>query len=153
MRPSGGTSAQYNIDIDRLCPAEALTCMDILIMKSPTEIEYYARDRWVAGLSELVGEKLESEFGQDVDERTTIIISGRILAFGQVDTADGAEAHIKLDLELRREGMSRYDKAIFEKTYERSLSVEPGGPAAVVDTLSQGLEMIAREISADVDRL
>jgi len=150
MRPSGGASTQYNIDVDRLRPAEALTRTDILIEKSPTEIEYYARDRWAAGLSELVAEKLESELGPDLDGRATIVISGKILAFGQ---ADGAGAHIKLDVELRREDASRHDKALFEKTYEKSLPAGGNGPSAVVRALSRGLEMIAREIADDVNGL
>ena len=153
MRPSGSASTQYNIDVDRLRPAEALARTDILIEKSPTEIEYYARDRWAAGLSELVGEKLESELGPDLDGRATIIISGRILAFGQADTADGAGAHIKLDIELRLESASRHDKALFEKTYEKTMPAGGKSPSAVVTALSQGLEMIAREIAADVNGL
>ncbi len=149
MTPSGTVHPDCNIEVDRLRPHDALTRTDILVKKSPTQIEYYALDRWAATLSELIPEKLQAEFGDPDPQRRTIAVSGTILAFEQVDRPDGADAHIKLELDLRNEGASRYDTPLLRKLYEVTLPANAAEPAAVVETLSKGLEEIAAEIAAD----
>lgn len=149
MTPSGTVHPDCNIEVDRLRPHDALTRTDILVKKSSTQIEYYALDRWAASLSELVPEKLQAEFGDPDPQRKTIVVSGTILAFEQVDRSDGADAHIKLELDLRNAGASRYDTPLLRKQYEATLSAGAAEPASVVEALSKGLEEIAAEIAAD----
>jgi uncharacterized lipoprotein YmbA len=149
MTPSGSVNPECNVAIERLRPHDALTRVDILVMKTPTQIEYYAFDRWAASLSELVSDKLRSEFGGHDPNRETVVVSGDILAFEQVDRDSGADAHIKLDLSFRKEGASRYSPPLLRKRYEISVPAEAARPAAVVEVLSAGLETIAAEIATD----
>ena len=153
MTPSGKANASCNIAVERLRPHDALTRVDLMVKTSPTQVEYYALDRWAATLSELVPEKLRSEFGPPEGGRRAFILSGIILAFEQVDTAEGAQAHVKLDLELRNEGDSRYGAPLLHKVYEIAVPAEQPAPAEVVRALSAGLEMIATEIVADANAL
>jgi uncharacterized lipoprotein YmbA len=153
MTPSGSVNPECNVAIERLRPHDALTRVDILVMKTPTQIEYYAFDRWAASLSELVSDKLRSELGGHDPNRETVVVSGDILAFEQVDRDDGADAHIKLDLSFRKEGASRYSPALLRKRYEISVPAEAARPAAVVEVLSAGLETIAAEIATDASRI
>lgn len=92
MKSSGGAKPAVNVSVDIFRVAEALARRNILIMKKPTQIEYYAVDEWAAGLEEIVAEKLNAEFGPRQDGRKTIVLSGAIHAFGQVDTPGGVEA-------------------------------------------------------------
>jgi len=153
MRPSGTVKAPVNIEVDQLRESEAIGRKDILIKKSPTQIEYYARDQWAAALSEIVAQKLESEFGRAADNGKTIVITGTILDFEQVDTPDGAEAHVRLDLEFRRQDMSRYDPPLLKKIYQRILPADTRAPGEVVRALSRCLEKIAEEIASDAGAL
>jgi uncharacterized lipoprotein YmbA len=140
--------------VERLRPAEPLARRELLIQKSPTEIEYYARDRWAADLGELVAQKLEAEFGPAPDGAKILVISGAILSFGQADLpGGGAEAHIKLKLAYRPAGVSRYVKPLLEKTHEVRFETKAATPAAVVKGLSEGLERVAADIAADASGL
>lgn len=153
MTPSGKAQPRCNLKVERLRPSDALARKDILIKKSPTEIEYYALDQWAANLGEVVSEKLTSEFGPIVQGRKTLLIAGVIQGFEQVDTADGAAGHIKLDLAFRPEGESRYEPPLLEKVYETSVAAERASPTAVVRALSRGLERLAGEIADDAGKL
>ena len=152
MRPSGRAQAPVNLEFDRLRPAEALDREGILIQTSPTRIEYYAADQWAANLGELVTQKLEAEFAHENDAERTLVVTGTILDFGQVDLPNGAEAHVRLALEFREPGASRYDPPLLDKTYEARISAESPSPAAVVEALSRGLEDIAVAVATDLER-
>jgi len=153
MRPSGAVQAEKNIRIDRLREAEPLARKDILIQRSPTEIEYYAVDQWAAALGELVSQKLEAELGPPEEGRATVVGTGTILDFGQVDVAGGAEASARLRIELRREDMGRYDEPLLTKTYAARLPAETPTPGAVVEALSRCLEKVAAEMASDANGL
>ena len=154
MEPSGKVHLQkYNVDVDRLLPAEALERNQILIKTSPTQVEYYERAMWVERLDALVREKLQSEFGPDQDSRPTLRLSGDILAFEQVDTKAGADALLKFNLEFRKDSASPYDMPLFSKTYELRLAASAKSPGAVVQALSQGVEQLAARIATDTDSL
>ncbi len=153
MRPSGQAQAKANFQIGRLRVAEALLERNVLIMKSPTEIEYYAANEWAAGLDELVTEKLLTEFGPSKDGAPLYFIEGAIQAFGQVDIEDGAEAHAKLSLKIRPNGTSRYSDPVIDKTYEARLPAEAPNAGAIVRALSDCLSQIAKEISGDLSSL
>ncbi len=150
MQPSGRPRPQVNVDVDRLRPAEALARRDILVKTSPTQIEYYVSDRWAAGLGELVAEKLEAEFGEDLEARETVVITGTILSFEQVDIAGGAEAHIKLALSFRKEAEGPYAAPFLEKVYELTIPADGADAGAAVKALSRGLEDVADLIASEI---
>jgi ABC-type uncharacterized transport system auxiliary subunit len=153
MAPSGQAAPDFGLEVDRIRSAEPLARRNILVKKTSTEVEYYAVDQWAADPGELVNEKLSSEFGHRPDAQKRFLVSGEVLAFEQIDTASGPEAHIKLDLEFRREDADRFDAPALKKTYELSLPAPGGGPSAVAEALSRGLEQIAAQVIADAGKL
>lgn len=153
MSPSEAAGSPVNIAVGRLRVAEALQNKRILIKKSPTEVEYYAAAQWAASLDELLMEKLSVEFGPQDPARDTFIVSGTLLAFEQVDAPAGGEAHVRLAVEIRREGTSHYSKPALAKTYDVRKSVASPNPGSVVESLSDCLEEVARAIVADVAAL
>ncbi|MBI4557075.1 MAG: membrane integrity-associated transporter subunit PqiC [Candidatus Hydrogenedentes bacterium] len=153
MRPSGTVAPPCKVVFERLAPAESLARREILIKKSPTEIEYYALDRWAADLGELVLEKLASELAKPRDLSKTLVVSGTILSFEQVDISSGAEAHIKLALDFRAPNASRHQAPAFAKVYELNTPMSSATPADASLALSQGLVRLAAEIATDLERL
>jgi len=153
MAPSAEAGSAVNIAVGRLRVAEALQNKRILIKKSPTEIEYYAAAQWAAGLDELLTEKLTVEFGPLDSGRAAYVLSGTLLAFEQVDLATGAEAHVRLSVEIREEGTSFYSTPALAKTYDVRLPVTTPAAGSVVETLSACLEQVARQIVADASAL
>ncbi len=150
MSPSGEVEPAVNVAVERLRTAEALARKDILIKKSPTEIEYYAQDQWAATLTEIVTEKLSAEFAPPKEGRPSISITGTILGFEQVDVPSGAEARVKLDLAFQKNHRS---DPLLEKVYEVSLPAEAKKASAVVLALSACLEQLAVQIVADAAQL
>ncbi len=154
MRPSGAVAAgSVNLRIDRLRRAEPLARRNLLIQRTPTEVEYYALDEWAADLGEMVGQKLEAEFGVEDTGKPVLCLSGSILNFDQVDASAGAEAHIRLSLEFRAGDAGRYDTPLLKKTYEVLVPAARPTPGAVVEALSRGVERIAAQIAADAQKL
>jgi ABC-type uncharacterized transport system auxiliary subunit len=151
MTPSAEANPTLNLTVDRMRTAESLARKDIQIAITPTEIEYYAADQWAANLSELVREKLAAEFGPALEDRRTLLLSGLILSFGQVDLpAGGAEGHVRLRLEFSEE---RYQPALLEKVYEARVPADTPSAPAVVHALSRCLEIIAAQIAEDAAEL
>lgn len=150
MHPSGGVSAAFDVQIDRLRESEPVARKNIMIQRSATEIEYYALDQWAASPGELVAQKLDAEFGEPRADADALSVTGTILDFGQVDTSGGADALVRLKLEFRKSGDSRYDAALFEKTYEARVASEAAKPSAVVVALSRCLEQIASAMAEDL---
>ena len=153
MTPSAKQAGKHNIDVDRLRTAESLAKRNILVKKTATELEYYASDEWVASLGDIVREKLEAEFGEDVHARKTYLLDGEILSFQQEDTATGADAYIKLSISIREANGSRYEQPLFEHVYEARVTAGAATPVAVVEALGKGLEAIAADIVAEVNQL
>lgn len=156
MRSSGEAASMprpHSILVDRVRPAEALAPADIMIQKSPTEVEYYAGHQWVASLGQLVGEKLQVEFGPPDDSRENLLLQGEILAFEQVDRPGGADARVKLAISLRKEGSRRLDPPLLRKVYETSVSADAPRPAEIVRALSEAVEEIAVLIVRDAGKL
>jgi len=150
MRPSGKAVPPCTLSVERLRESEALGRREILIQRTPTEVEYYAVDQWTAALGELVSQKLQSELGCASDgARPEYSLTGTILDFGQVDLADGLEAYVRLDIEFRLPNTSRYSEPLFKKIYSARMRAEGEDAGAVVLALSRCLEQIAAEIAAD----
>lgn len=163
MAPSGeGAALPVNVTVEQLRTAQAVRRPEIMVKRSPTEIEYYAEHAWAADVAEVVREKLAAELGAKDPGKPTILVSGTIQAFGQLDTPEGAKPHIKLEFAFRAAGTSRYAEPLLEVTYENNPLEEPAAaPAAasaedaaraVVIALSGRLAEMAREIGQDAVR-
>ena len=150
MECAGGAEPGVNIVIDRVQVSEALGRRDLLIKKSPTEIEYYATAQWAASVNDLVSEKLLEEFGTPQDGRETVSLSLFVQAFDQVDLqGGGAEANAKITAEFRKD---RYGDVLLKKAYCEHEPAE-AAPNAIAGALSKCLERIAVSIAADASTL
>jgi len=153
MESSGQAQAPLNLSVDRIQVGETLSRRDIMVKQSPTQIEYYATDQWAAGLDELVSRKLQEEFGHPASGRPTLLLQGTVLAFEQIDVPGGADAHVRLAVDIRDETSSRHDPPLMTKVYTARKKADTEHPRDVVHALSQLLETIAREIVTDVAAL
>lgn len=149
MESSGQSSPQVNLVVERIRVGEALARKDILIKKSPTEVEYYAAAQWAANLDELVANKLRSEFGPKHDGAVTVVITGELLAFEQVDVPGGAEAHVRLAAMFHRPESASPQDLPFERIYDVRLRAASPAASAVVEALSRCLEQLAAAMAAD----
>lgn len=150
MNPSGRVNSDIAIRFDRLDTAEALARPDIMILTSPTEVEYYGTHSWVSGLRELVAQKLKNEFSSQPGAKT-FLVSGKIIALRQEDTEDGANAHIELYLEVFRINSIRDEKPILQRQYSVTENADSAEPGDVVKALSGALETIAEQFAADLE--
>lgn len=151
-----------SVTIDRLRPAQALRRAQIMIKRSPTEVEYYAEHEWAADLEEIIMQKLSAELPPKTPGTPVILVSGDILAFEQIDGPDGYRPHVKLALEFRLGSMRRYDDPLLEVTYQNDFQAEsPTAPVnagvsatakAIVEALSGRIAAMAPAIAADAQR-
>jgi len=158
MRPSGTISTPLVISVGMINVAEQLAMKDILIRKSPTEIEHYAVGQWIAGLDELMREKLEAELGVPVGAKRTLALTADLFAFEQVDLpgdaqSAGAEAHIKIEIQLRETNKSRYTAPLLQKIYDVHVPVADASVNGLVVALSRAVEQLAAQIAADAAKL
>ena len=150
MAPSGKVHSAVTIHIESLRASEMLARRNLLIRKSPTEIEYYAGAHWASAVNELVTQKLQAEFGDELMDTRTALMWGTLLECGQEDYPEGIQAHLRMQLAFRYEGTSRYDTPLFEKTYDVKAPVSPATPDKVAEALTQCLEQMAIQIADDV---
>lgn len=131
---------------------EALARPEILVRTSSTQIEYYALDRWASGLEEQIAEKLKTEFAGASADKPGCEISGRLMAFEQIDTAAGPEVRIKLDMEVdqRHAPPAAQDAVYWQRLYTVSRPMSSSGAAAAVEALSRATEEIAAQLAADL---
>lgn len=153
MTPSGRVETEINLVVGRFSTTESLGRSQILIHTSPTRIEYYATDRWAAGIGELVERKLAAEFGPAEEGRPSLKIAGRVMAFEQLDEATGVEARVELAVLIRDAGGKSYEDPLLQKTYEVTRNADGSQPGSVVEALSAAMEEIAAEIAADAANL
>ncbi len=154
MAPSGAAqSMSYNIEVERFRTSEALAPHAILIKLSPTQAEYYAEHLWLGTLEEQVRRKLRAEFGPIVAGRLTVVISGTIVAFEQIDTTGGADVRAQLDVAARFETADPYAAPVLRKQYEIRIPAAAPRPDEAVQALSQAVEELAKAIAGDVDGL
>ncbi len=152
MRASGRVEAPFVLESVRIRPGEAVSRREIMIRTSPTEIEYYATRLWAADLGEQLSEKLKTEFSGTDAQAVRVTIDGDLLAFEQVDTQDGADARVKLDLLVTMDSATDGESRSFSKVYETVVTAEAQSAQAVVEALSRGLESIASELAEDLAR-
>lgn len=153
MTPSGEAQCNYNVIIDRIQPHDSLTRSDILIVRDETVVDRYPNDRWASGLAELIPEKLNAEFGQHVDGRNTVVLSGVVSGFEQVERSDGTRAGLaKLNLTVRW-ARTPADEPALRRMYEAAVPIEGDGAHAAVKALSRAVEEIAVKAANDINAL
>lgn len=149
MTPSERVSTDLNLKVDRISTSEKLDRTQIVILQSPTRIDYYSNERWAASVGEMVETKFAAEFGPAVDGRRSLIVSGTVVALEQVDSSSGPLALARLEIVIRDGGAKRFETPLLEKTYEVSRSADSNSVDAVVQALSRALEAIAADIADD----
>lgn len=153
MTPSGRAKPDINLEIETIEVAEALQRESILIMASTTTVEYYASEQWVAGLHELIRQKLEIELGPKREGQPTLGMAVRVQSFGQVDGPEGMQAQASLGVKIRPLLSSRYEKPLFERIYTITKPVQAPSVSEVVVALSDCMEEIAVQIAGDTRKL
>lgn len=153
MESSGDIDTSVNISVERLRTTEALGRSQIMVLESPTRVDYYATDHWAGSVGEMVQQKLTAEFGSPVAGRKDLVVSGKVLACEQVDGPGGVVARVKLEIVARDAEVPRYQPPLIEKSYSSSRPVSGPNPGSVVKELSRCVEEIAAEIAADVSSL
>jgi uncharacterized lipoprotein YmbA len=149
MTPSGAVTTDLNLEVTRFATSERIDRTQIVIRESPTRIAYYSNDRWASSLGEMVEHKLAIEFGPAVDGRRGLIVTGKVVAFEQVDSDAGPQALARLEVVIREGGAKRYETPLLEKTYEATRAADSNSVDAVVQALSRAVEAIAAEIADD----
>jgi uncharacterized lipoprotein YmbA len=153
MTPSGSVDAATGFSVERFTVSERLDRSRIVIQASPILVESYRTARWAEGLGGMVQRKLVAELGSDEGSETVLVVSGRVVAFEQVDSPSGPRALIRLEIEMRDPGVARYEPPLFEQTYESNRPVDDAGVEPLVHALSRALEDIAAEIAKDAASL
>jgi hypothetical protein len=153
MESSGRTETAVNISVERLRTTEALGRSQIMVLASPTRIDYYATSYWAGSVGEVVQQKLAAEFGPPVAGRKTLVVSGKVLACEQVDGPGGAEARVILEIAVRVAEVPRYQPPLLEKAYASRRTVSGSNPESVVEELSRCVEEIAAKIADDLSAL
>lgn len=142
MQPHAQLTAPVQFVALRMNVNQALQRPEILIRTSPTQIEYYALDRWASGLDEQIAEKLRTEFATPVLDVRRINADCTVMAFEQVDVNGGAEVRAKLEFVV--------DSLGFQKAYTQQVPAAASNAPAVVEALSRATEAIAAELSNDL---
>ena len=153
MESSGHVDTTVNLSVERLRTTEALGRSQIMVLESLTRVDYYATDHWAGSVGEMVQQKLTAEFGPPVAGRKHLVVSGKVLAFEQVDGPGGTTARVRLEIVVRDTEVPRYRAPLLEKTFVSSRSVSGSSAESVVRELSRCVEEIAAAIASDVSGL
>ena len=153
MTRSGRVDAAVDLDVRGFVVTERLATSRILIQASPTRVESYATDRWASGIGERVELKLVSELESATGAASGLAVSGRVIAFEQVDGAGAPQARVRIEVEIRDAGSNRSEAPLSATTYEATRAAGTDSVEAVVGALSRALEDIAVRIAADALRL
>ena len=153
MTPSGRAEPTANLEVERFTVTGMLARDPIVVQHTETGIDFYATDRWAAGLGELVERKLQAELGPARAGRRTLVVGGEVIACQQVDVPGGAEARLALAVTIREAGASRRGTPLLARTYQATRPAESASAGAVVRALSRAAEDIAAEIAADASAL
>ncbi len=130
---------------------QALQRPEIMIRTSPTQVEYYAIDRWASGLEEQIAGKINTEFASASSDLQPFNITATLMAFEQVDTPAGPEVLVKLDANIQPSFDATGQEPIYlRKLYVVTRPAAAPGAAAAVEALSRATEAIASEMAADI---
>lgn len=151
MQPHARVESAVRVADLRITVNQALAKPEILVRTSPTQIEYYALDRWASGLEEQVAEKLKTEFAGLPKDIPAWELEGKLMAFEQVDTPSGAEVRVKLEVVSQppRKDL-KGSLPTFRKIYEKTEPASAPTAAAAVEALSRATEAIALELGKDL---
>lgn len=141
MQPRANVAAPVRLAGFRIEVNEALQQPAIMIRTSSTRVEYYALDRWASGLQEQIAEKLKIEFANPVPDAPLVQINARLMSCEQVDTPEGPQVRIKLEVQ---------SGDAFQKIYTQTGPASAPNAAAAVEALSRAAEAIAAELAADL---
>lgn len=150
MTPSGRVPDTVAVRVANLQTSDALSRPGILIAASATRVEYYATQRWAGSVGELVTQKLNAELDRGSDHASPYLMTGTVLALEQVDTDNGAEARVRLAVEIREPSARAFEPPLVEGVYEATRKAALTTPDAVVIALSRALEDVAVEIAKDL---
>jgi hypothetical protein len=100
-----------------------------------------------------VQQKLATELGPGSPGRRTVLVSGTVLACGQLDTPAGPVAEVRLEIELRDPSQRRFEAPLLRRRYEATTAVAGAGVEALIEALSRSVEVIAAGIAADAAAL
>lgn len=151
MQPRAQVESAVRVSDISIRVNQALSKAEILVRTSPTQIEYYALDRWASGLEEQVAEKLKTEFGRLPQDLPAVELVGTLMAFEQVDTSSGANVRVKLEIESINpiKELKGFFPS-FRKIYERTEPAAAPNAVAAVEALSRATEAIAVELGKDL---
>jgi len=152
MNSSGSNTATGHVFIDAVELSDALRRPELLVQASETEIEYYGDAYWVSSLTELVTEKLESEFGPADDAKNPSRLRVKVWHFGEDETVDPRCARVKLSVSVWPAESSVRDDPDWSRVYEECMPIKADDVSDVAAALSAGLEVIALQIAEDLDR-
>jgi uncharacterized lipoprotein YmbA len=150
---SAGARAEPELTVERFVVAERLNSSRIFIRTSPVRITSYASARWAAGLGELVQSKLAAELGSSAAGKPELVVSGRVLAFEQVEASTGSRALVRLAVEIRDADAERFDTALHAEVYEAIRAMNDDSVESLVLALSRALDDIAVRIAEDAESL
>jgi len=148
MQPHAQLTPAARVEGVRVVVNQALNRPEIMIRTSPTQIEYYALDRWAAGLDEQIRQKISAEFAVAAGELPAVEIICTLMAFEQVDTPAGPQVRATIDATIQ----SKSSRPIIsiQKLYTVEEKAAAPGAAAAVEALSRAVEGIARLMAADI---
>ncbi len=152
MTPSGRGPHDVNVQVRDIQAVQGLNRPQIMIQTAPTEVDYYATADWVADVGELVRRKLAADLGPPVAGRPTVVVSGTLLDFEEVDRGDATAARATLHLVVRRADAA-FGPPLVDKVYEVTRTVGTRTPGAVVAVLSECVDAIAAELVADLGQV
>ncbi len=151
MTPRAELTPPVRIEGVRISINQALQRPEIMIRTSPTQVEYYAIDRWASGLEEQIAGKINTEFASASSDLQPFNITATLMAFEQVDTPAGPEVLVKLDANIQPSFDATGQEPIFlRKLYVVTRPAAAPGAAAAVEALSRATEAIASEMAADI---
>jgi uncharacterized lipoprotein YmbA len=148
MTPSGNVDPTVNLAVEKFAVTEMLDRSQIVIQHSATRIEFYATDRWASSVGELVQRKLAAEFGPGVEGRRTLKVSGRVVAFEQIDAGGGPIGRVRLEVTIRAAETKRFEEPLLERVFEAEREADTDDVDGVIRALSRAVESIAVEVAA-----
>jgi len=152
MDTSGSITSGGQVAIEAIELGDALRRPELLVQASATEIEYYGDAHWVSNLTELVTEKLESEFGSAEVGHDPVRLRAKVWHFGEDETADPRCGRVKISVSAWSADTSSRDDPDWSQVYEECVPIEGDDVSHVAASLSTALEVIALQIAGDAAR-
>lgn len=131
----------------------------IVFRNSPFEVQYYHYRRWVAPPKKLVSDAVLNRFKsagafrevlqQPTTSATDYLLTGKILSFEEWDEADSWFGSVKIAFELYD---AKTNDLVWQKTYSERKRAGDKQPVAVVQSISESLDVVIQNVLTDVAR-